>query len=203
MSSPARQTSPMFANPQPPTGIAPLLTRRRLLKSALLAAPALVAARYAGRAEAAAESRRLALFNTHTGEFLELTYIADGAYLPGALRQLNHLLRDHRTGEVGVIDPALFDVLHRAAQAAHADPSFEVISGFRSTASNERLRTQGGGVARNSLHLKGMAIDVRLKGVACDRLTEIGLELTCGGVGYYPNSDFVHLDTGRVRSWRG
>jgi uncharacterized protein YcbK (DUF882 family) len=95
-------------------------------------------------------------------------------------------------------------VLHQVAQAAHADPSFEVISGFRSASSNELLRAQGsGGVARNSLHLKGMAIDVRLLGCGCERLSEIGLKLACGGVGYYPKSDFVHLDTGRVRSWRG
>jgi uncharacterized protein YcbK (DUF882 family) len=180
------------------------LARRRLLKAALLAASGVIAARYAGRVEAATESRGLALFNTHTGESLEIDYFADGAYVPAALSQLNHVLRDHRTNEQGVIDPALFDVLHQVAQAAHADPSFEVISGFRSASSNELLRAQGsGGVARNSLHLKGMAIDVRLLGCGCERLSEIGLKLACGGVGYYPKSDFVHLDTGRVRSWRG
>jgi uncharacterized protein YcbK (DUF882 family) len=120
-----------------------------------------------------------------------------------ALGQLNRLLRDHRTGEVGTIDPALFDVLCEVAGSCHADPVFEVISGFRSTASNEMLRTQGGGVARQSLHLKGMAIDVRLRGVACSHLRDVGLELARGGVGYYPKSDFVHLDTGRVRTWSG
>lgn len=178
------------------------LTRRRLLKNVWLAAPALVVARYS-RAQAAAESRRMALFNTHTGEALELTYFADGEYVSESLRQLNHVLRDHRTGEVGEIDRALFDVLHQVAQSAHADPSFEVISGFRSASSNEMLRAQGGGVSRQSLHLKGKAIDVRLKGVGCDRVTEIALDLARGGVGYYRRSDFVHLDTGRVRSWRG
>jgi uncharacterized protein YcbK (DUF882 family) len=80
---------------------------------------------------------------------------------------------------------------------------FDVISGFRSAASNERLRTQGGGVARQSLHLRGMAIDVRLRGVACTHLRDVGLELARGGVGYYRKSNFVHLDTGRVRSWTG
>jgi uncharacterized protein YcbK (DUF882 family) len=180
------------------------LTRRRLLKGALLAASALIAARYAGRAEAAMEPRRLALLNTHTGESLELDYFAGGGYLPAALSQLNHVLRDHRTNEEGSIDPALFDVLHEVAQTACADASFEVISGFRSASSNELLRAQGGGgVARNSLHLKGMAIDVRLRGVGCSRLKDVALQLARGGVGYYAKSDFVHLDTGRVRTWRG
>ena len=89
------------------------------------------------------------------------------------------------------------------AHAAGAEPRFEVISGFRSAASNEQLRAQGNGVARRSLHLDGKAIDVRLKGVKCARLCEVALELERGGVGLYSKSDFVHLDTGRVRHWRG
>ncbi len=179
------------------------LTRRRLLKNALMATPAIVAARYSGPVEAAAESRQLALFNTHTGESLEVSYFAAGEYVGHALQQLNHFLRDHRTGESGVMDPGLFDYLNDVAQAARADPRFEVISGFRSAASNEMLRAQGGGVARSSLHLKGQAIDVRLQGVGGERLNEIALRVARGGVGYYAKSDFVHLDTGRVRRWRG
>lgn len=179
------------------------LTRRRLLKNALMATPAIVAARYSGPVEAAAESRQLALFNTHTGESLEVSYVAAGEYVGHALQQLNHFLRDHRTGESGVMDPGLFDYLNDVAQAARADPRFEVISGFRSAASNEMLRAQGGGVARSSLHLKGQAIDVRLQGVGGERLNEIALRVARGGVGYYAKSDFVHLDTGRVRRWRG
>lgn len=179
------------------------LTRRRLIRNALIAAPAIFVARYSGRVEAATGTRRIALLNTHTAESLEIAYFADGAYVAEALGHLNQLLRDHRTGEVGVIDSALFDVLHQVALAANADPTFEVISGFRSASSNDMLRAQGGGVARQSLHLKGMAIDVRLRGIECSRLRDIGLELACGGVGYYPKSGFVHLDTGRVRNWRG
>jgi uncharacterized protein YcbK (DUF882 family) len=179
------------------------LTRRHLLKGALSAAPALYLARYAGHVEAAADTRRLSLLNTHTGETLEIAYFAEGAYVTQALQQLNRLLRDHRTGEVGAIDPALFDVLHQAAHSCRAEPRFEVISGFRSASSNEALRTQGGGVARQSLHLTGMAIDVRLNGIECNRLRDVGLKLARGGVGFYPKSDFVHLDTGRVRSWHG
>jgi uncharacterized protein YcbK (DUF882 family) len=181
-----------------------ILTRRQVLKSTVIAMPALFLARYAGFAEAATtQTRRVALLNTHTSESLEIAYFAEGAYVTGALVQLNQLLRDHRTGEIGTIDPALFDVLHSVAGTCHADPMFDVISGFRSAASNERLRTQGGGVARQSLHLRGMAIDVRLRGVACTHLRDVGLELARGGVGYYRKSNFVHLDTGRVRSWTG
>jgi uncharacterized protein YcbK (DUF882 family) len=180
-----------------------MLTRRHMLKSALVATPALFLARYAGHVEAATTTRRIALFNTHTSESLEIAYFADGAFVTEALGRLNQLLRDHRTGEVGTIDPALFDVLHAVAGTCHAEATFEVISGFRSAASNDMLREQGGGVARQSLHLKGMAIDVRLRGVACSHLRDVGLELARGGVGYYRKSDFVHLDTGRVRSWAG
>lgn len=183
---------------RPPGG-----SRRRFLRSALTAAPALIMVPCARPALAAAEPRTLALFNTHTGESLEVTYFVTGRYQDAALRELNTLLRDHRTGDVGVMDPSLFDYLTEVARRARAEPRFDVISGYRSPASNEMLRVRGGGVARNSLHLRGKAIDVRLRGVATDRVRQIALDLARGGVGYYPKSDFVHLDTGRVRSWRG
>lgn len=179
------------------------LSRRRMLESALVAAPALLTVPGARPPHAAAESREVALFNTHTGESLEVTFFAAGDYQDAALRRLDALLRDHRTGDVGVMDPALFDYLAAVARAARAEPRFEVISGYRSAKSNEMLRARGGGVARNSLHLRGKAIDVRLKGVATDRLYRTALDLALGGAGYYAKSDFVHLDTGRVRSWRG
>jgi uncharacterized protein YcbK (DUF882 family) len=177
--------------------------RRRLLKSALIAAPAIIAARYSGPAAAATQSRRIGLFNTHTGESLEAVFFSAGEYQRNILSQLNRLLRDHRTGDIGAIDPALFDQLFDVAGAAGADPEFEVISGFRSAASNELLRAHSRGVARRSLHLDGKAIDVRLKGVKCERLSEVALDLGRGGVGLYRNSNFVHLDTGRVRRWLG
>ena len=179
------------------------LVRRRLLKSALIAAPAIIAARYSDLAEAAAPSRWIGLYNTHTSESLEAVFAAAGEYQRNVLLQLNRILRDHRTGDVGVMDPKLFDQLYEVARAAGADPEFEVISGFRSAASNEMLRAQNGGVARRSLHLDGKAIDVRLKGVKCERLSEVALDLARGGVGLYRKSDFVHLDTGRVRRWLG
>lgn len=190
-------------SPVDPVDRPPNLARRRLLKSALLAAPAIIAARYAGPVEAATESRRIGLLNTHTSESLEAVFFKAGEYQSNVLRQLNRILRDHRTGDVGAIDPKLFDQLFDVADAAGVDPEFEVISGFRSAASNELLRSHSNGVARRSLHLEGKAIDVRLKDVKSERLCEVALDLGRGGVGLYRKSDFVHLDTGRVRHWSG
>jgi uncharacterized protein YcbK (DUF882 family) len=115
---------------------------------------------------------------------------------------LNRLLRDHYTGEVGTMDPLVFDQLHRVQQLLGGRRAFEVISGYRCPATNSRLRaTRGGGVARNSLHLEGRAIDVRLPGMALSELRDAARSLQAGGVGYYPREQFVHLDTGRVRTW--
>lgn len=147
------------------------------------------------------EERLLSFFNTHTGERLSLPYFADGAYLGGALRRLDTFLRDHRTGEQHPIDPALFDLLHELRQATGAKGPFQVISCYRSAATNARLRASGGGVARGSLHLQGRAIDIRLSDVRTTVLRDAARELGQGGVGYYRRSDFVHVDTGRVRTW--
>ena len=145
-------------------------------------------------------ARALAVSNLHTGEQLRVVYREDGAYVPEALTSLDHLLRDHRTGEVHPIDPALFDLLSDLRDSTGGG-TFEVISGFRSTATNQMLRGSGHGVAEKSLHLVGRAIDVRLRGVATASLRRAALALGRGGVGFYPDLDFVHLDTGRVRFW--
>lgn len=150
-----------------------------------------------------APNRELSLVNTHTGESLSASYCSKGRYCPDALTQLNHLLRDHRSGERGSMDTSLFDLLYELAHRADREPKFEVISGFRSSSSNEQLRAQSSGVARKSLHMQGKAIDVRLVGVKCAKLRDLAMEKALGGVGYYPKSDFVHLDTGRFRFWRG
>jgi uncharacterized protein YcbK (DUF882 family) len=152
---------------------------------------------------AAPGERVLTFFNTHTEERLTAVYFSAGAHDPAVLEQLNAVLRDHRSGEIGHMDPALFDLLHEVAQLAGAEPAFDVISGFRSVSSNEMLRARGGGVSQTSLHLQGKAIDVRLRGVECAQLRDLARGLKRGGVGFYPKSDFVHLDTGRVRSWGG
>jgi uncharacterized protein YcbK (DUF882 family) len=148
------------------------------------------------------EERVLSFFNTHTSERLSLPYFADGAYLGGALSRLETFLRDHRTGQQHPIDPALFDLLHELKQATSARSPFQVISCYRSAATNTLLRsTGGGGVARGSLHLQGRAIDIRVADVPTTVLRDAARELRRGGVGYYRRSDFVHVDTGRVRTW--
>lgn len=146
--------------------------------------------------------RALAMSHTHTGEQIALTYAEGGHYLPDALGTLNRFLRDHYSGRVGVIDPRLFDLLHRVRQVLGSTAEYEVISGYRAPETNERLRlTRGGGVARHSLHMDGQAIDVRLQGVALADLRDAASSLRAGGVGFYPGERFVHLDTGRVRHW--
>ncbi|MBN8510265.1 MAG: DUF882 domain-containing protein [Burkholderiales bacterium] len=147
-------------------------------------------------------ARSLALAHTHTRETIDIVYAIDRQYVPESLGALNRFLRDHYSGEVGTIDPQLFDLLHRVQQLLGATGPYEIISGYRCPATNQRLRqTRGGGVAQRSLHMDGRAIDVRLPGVPLAELRDAALSLRAGGVGYYASSRFVHVDTGRVRSW--
>jgi uncharacterized protein YcbK (DUF882 family) len=148
----------------------------------------------------AALARSLSFRHLHTHETLQVTYFEDGEYLPDALARIDHLLRDFRTGDVAAIDRSLLDMLHRVAEVC-ARSTFEIISAYRSPATNAALADKSSGVSRNSLHLEGRAIDVRLEGYDTRRLREACAALALGGVGYYPASDFVHLDTGRVRTW--
>ncbi len=150
----------------------------------------------------AAEARRLSFNHLHTRERTALVYAMGDDFLPTALTQLNHFLRDHYSGEVGQMDPELYHLLHRVRRELDSDQPFHVISGYRSPHTNETLRTtRGGGVARRSLHMDGKAIDVRLPGIALADLRNAAIDLKAGGVGFYPREDFVHIDTGRVRSW--
>jgi uncharacterized protein YcbK (DUF882 family) len=170
------------------------LTRRRLLAACAAAAPWPAFA-------AAAEPRVLRFAHLHTGERLEVEYARDGDYLPDALAAVNHLLRDFRSGEVGTMDPALLDLLHGLRQRTGSTRPFEIISAFRSSATNRMLHERSSGVASGSLHLSGRAIDIRLADVALPRLRDAALAAARGGVGFYPGSNFVHVDTGRVRRW--
>ena len=147
------------------------------------------------------EERVLSFFHTHTSDRLTVPYFADGSYVPASLAQLCRFLRDHRTGEEHEIDVPLFDLLHDLRLATGAKAPFQVISCYRSPATNAKLRARGRGVASRSLHLSGKAIDVRVGDVSSAVLRDAAKELSRGGVGYYPKSDFVHLDTGRVRFW--
>ncbi len=146
-------------------------------------------------------ARSLSFYHTHTGESLSVTYYRDGGYVPEALERLNRFLRDFRTEEQIEMDPSVFDILHEILEITQSEAPFEVISAYRSPATNEMLRGRSGGVAKNSQHLRGKAIDVRLADVELEKLRDVALELKLGGVGYYPGSNFVHVDTGRVRRW--
>ena len=182
-----------------------LLTRRAALRALALGSAGALAWLAAPRLATAASvpTRRIVLHNTHTLESLSVDYCQDGRYFGPALTAVNQVLRDHRNGAVHPIDPALLDVLHAAAGHCDRDAEFEVISGYRSPESNAAMHARSSGVAAKSLHMEGRAIDVRLVGCDLARLRDAGLALGGGGVGYYRGSQFVHLDTGRVRAWVG
>jgi uncharacterized protein YcbK (DUF882 family) len=174
-------------------------SRRRFLACALSAgAVALGPAR-----AAAGPGGRIVLVHTHTGEVLDTVYRTEAGYLPGALGRLDWLLRDFRTGEVMPLDARLFDLLAALAEEAGVGPRYQVISAYRSPATNAMLAATTDGVSTRSLHMEGKAIDVRLEGAPLARLRDLALAKAAGGVGYYPASDFLHLDVGRVRSWSG
>jgi uncharacterized protein YcbK (DUF882 family) len=145
--------------------------------------------------------RVLRFDHLHTGEKLAIEYWKSGTYESESLDAINHLMRDFRTGDVHPIDPPLLDLLHDLADATGTSRPFEIISAYRSPSTNAVLHAHSGGVASKSLHLEGMAIDVRLNDVPLKQLRRAALDARRGGVGYYPDSNFVHVDTGRVRTW--
>jgi uncharacterized protein YcbK (DUF882 family) len=145
--------------------------------------------------------RQIAFYNTHTGESMDICYYEKGAYCPAALTSINHLLRDHRANEAQPIDLRLLDVLYAVKQRIRPKKPFHVISAYRSPATNAMLRRISSGVARTSYHTKGQAIDIRLPGYQTRRLRDLCIGMQTGGVGYYRDSDFVHLDIGPVRTW--
>lgn len=183
------------------------LSRRRFLGLGAVAAAASVLpakALAAPVAKPGAPERVLAFFNTHTGERLQASYCCGGVYQPNVLEQVNFILRDFRANEIRPIDPKLLDLLYELGGVLHTDQPYHVISGYRSPQTNSMLRTRGGshtGVASGSLHMIGKAIDIRMPGVKLAHLHAAAMSLKLGGVGYYPSSDFVHVDTGRVRYW--
>lgn len=172
-------------------------TRRRLLAAGLglglsTATPAF-----------AATPRKLLLRNLHTGERLAATYWDGGAYVSDALAAIDRVLRDHRTGEVHAIAPELLDLLTRLTTRLEATGEVQVISGYRSPQTNAALHRASSGVATKSLHMLGHAIDIRIPGTPLTGLRDAALALQGGGVGFYPASDFVHIDIGRMRRWNG
>ena len=178
-----------------------MISRRRVLAGGLAGTAALCS-----RALFGAESstpRRIALINLHTGERLEVEYFRGGDYVPEAMSSIEAVLKDFRNGDKHAIDPKLVDYLVDVAAQAGKPAAFSVISGYRSPETNERLHERSSGVSQHSLHMQGRAIDVRLNGVDCKDLADRAEELKRGGVGYYRASNFVHLDTGAFRTWRG
>lgn len=152
---------------------------------------------------AAPERRTLELKNLHTGQVLTVTFDRSTGPDPATAAKLQYFLRDYRVGEEHPMDADLYGLLSDLAEAAGVDARYEVISGYRSARTNARLHAEGHGVAEHSLHMEGRAIDVRLLGCELEKLRDLALRAGRGGVGFYPSSKFVHVDTGRVRTWTG
>ncbi len=178
------------------------ISRRRFLQGltygtlALATAPKLTQAAFMNYGH-----KTLALEHHHTGESLEITYYSQGRYIYGALDEVSYLLRDYHTGEVRSIDPALLDQLYDVKLLLGANKPFHVVSGYRSPETNANLRRHSRGVARQSLHMSGKAIDIRMEGISARTIRDAALSLQRGGVGFYPSENFVHLDTGSIRTW--
>jgi uncharacterized protein YcbK (DUF882 family) len=148
------------------------------------------------------QNRRLRLYNTHTAERIELVYRQGDHFVPGALAKLDYFLRDHRTVDVRHFDPRLYDILSDLTSSiGNPGGEIDIICGYRTSSTNESLRAHTTGVAKNSLHIQAEAIDLRMPGIDTLKLRKAALALSRGGVGYYPHSDFIHVDVGRVRQW--
>ena len=160
-----------------------------------------VQGQYSNAIDEESDSRHLRFYHTHTGKSLAVVYFRDGKYDAGALLQLREFLADWRDQQQHDVDPGLMDILWRIQQETGHHDTYEVISAYRSPSTNRMLRQKSKGVAKLSQHLEGNAIDVRLRGLNLENLRDTAMNLKLGGVGYYSASDFVHLDTGRVRYW--
>lgn len=180
------------------------ISRRQLLKGGLvmLAGLAVPMPGFCRYEQISSAEKAISLHNLHTGEEVRnYTYWASGKFVPDALEQFNWLLRDHRTNQVHPIDPDLFDLVHAINARLDNTKPVQIISGYRSPETNRALRTASGGVAKRSLHMEGRALDIRLSGCDLKYLRKAAKSLQVGGVGYYPESRFVHVDTGKVRYW--
>jgi uncharacterized protein YcbK (DUF882 family) len=176
-----------------------LLTRRSFVKSSLQLA-AVIGLSAPVETFAALTKEQMSFYHTHTGEVLKINYTCTGC-APSVLDRLNNFLRDFRTGDVHPIDPQLLNILNEIRKKTGSRGVIEIISGYRSPKTNSILRAKSSGVASKSLHMKGQALDIRLADLNTKDLRDVAVSLRLGGVGYYAKSDFVHIDTGRFRTW--
>ncbi len=181
-------------------------SRRRFLAmgaGALIAAAGVRSRPVFAQTTIAASERTLSFYNLHTGEYLKTAYWVEGKYIPESLSDINHLLRDFRKNEIKPIELGLLNLLHAISVQLSTSKPIHLISGYRSPASNESLHARSSGVAKHSLHMDGMAVDIRIPGHDLRELHKVAMAMHRGGVGYYPQSDFVHMDVGPVRYWTG
>jgi uncharacterized protein YcbK (DUF882 family) len=180
-------------------------SRRGFLKLAVCgslmaaASPKIVQAAFSGLTA----HKTLALEHHHTGETLTLTYFEQGRYIAGALDEISYFLRDYHNDAVHSVDTAILDQLYDVKLMLGVNKPFHIVSGYRSPGTNASLRSHHRGVAKHSLHMEGRAVDIRMEGVSAKVIRTAALSLNRGGVGYYPSSNFVHLDTGELRTWHG
>lgn len=178
-----------------------MTNRRHFLKNAAVLGAGVCLPTMSRAALTRSDKKSLSFYHTHTGESLSRVFWANGHYLPDALIEINKLLRDHRTNQVATIEPALLSLLERVGSLVGGGDTFHVISGYRSPETNQMLAARSNGIAKHSLHLDGKAIDIRIPGRDLTQVRNAASSLRGGGVGFYPGSQFVHIDTGRVRSW--
>ena len=178
------------------------MRRRRFLGLSVAASSvALASTSAAALSYPSMAARKLKFYNLHTFETISAVYWRDGTYLPEGLSQISYHLRDFRTGGVKPIDPTLLNILHHLTSSVENTQPIHVISGYRTPATNAMLAARSDKVAPNSFHMRGQAIDIRLPGYATTGIRDVALGIGMGGVGYYPESDFIHLDTGPIRAW--
>lgn len=175
--------------------------RRSFLKSSVVLASVIGMPALAKAAQPAPAERTLRLYNTHTGESLRSVFWAEGQFIPDALKDINKLLRDHRNDKIAEMDPKLILLLNDVSDKFGDNQVLHIISGYRSPESNAKLAAASNGVAKHSMHMDGKAIDIRMPGKNLAQLHKAAMAMKAGGVGYYPDSQFVHMDTGRVRYW--
>ncbi len=181
------------------------ITRRGLL--GVFAATAVIAAptysKAFGLLKGAGDIRRFRMYSGRTGESIDTIYWIEGEYIPEVTKEINHFMRDWRSDDVVKMDPRNFDIIAAAHRLLDVSEPYMLLSGYRSPSTNAMLRSKSGGVAKNSLHLKGMAADLRLKSRSVSQMARAAEACSAGGVGHYPRSNFVHMDCGPVRTWGG